>query len=250
MSTASWLAISPAAAPPIPSHTANSEPCGPTTSDRFASRRPRALRVRSATRKLSSLCSRIWPTSVRAKSFTRISPPAALDSFCVTGAGSPWSCVRSVEIEPKKLLADTEMVSVLQADLLTELQIRSIGRAQVDQRKTARALGAGSDAPLNDDRGVTAGKKRVFREYQIADFTADDRLGFLQVVHVAYHPLHSALAETGIARRGRRAEEERSVVGRHTEPLLCVLHNLKLYHLLSCQEQVLIDDCLLERRRP
>ena len=39
---------------------------------------PRAGRacacVRSATRKLSSLCSRIWPTSVRANSLTRISP--------------------------------------------------------------------------------------------------------------------------------------------------------------------------------
>src|ERR1700733_5134609 len=113
---------------------------------RLASRSPRALRVRSATRKLSSLCSRIWPTSVRAKSFTRISPPAALDSCCVTGAGSPWSCVRSVEIEPKKLLADTEMVSVLQANLLTQLQKRSIGRTQIDQGEAARTLGAGSDA--------------------------------------------------------------------------------------------------------
>ena len=57
---------------------ANAEdgPCGPTPTVRSASSRLRVFLVRSATRKLSSLCSRICPTSVRPKSLTTICAPA------------------------------------------------------------------------------------------------------------------------------------------------------------------------------
>src|ERR1700733_8003294 len=165
MSTASWLAISPAAAPPIPSQTAKRDPCGPTAIERFASSNPLALRVRSATRKLSSLCSRICPTSVRANSFTRISPPAALDCGCVTGGRSPSSCIRPVEIEPEQLLTDTDMVSVLQSGLLTELQKCAIGRAQVHQGKAARLARRAWCCVVHDDRRVTTGEKRIVGEY-------------------------------------------------------------------------------------
>src|ERR1700744_359271 len=150
MSTASWLAISPAAGPPLPSRNAKTGPDGPPTSARVASMRPRALRVRSATRKLSSLCSRICPTSVRAKSFTRISPRPELDSCWVTGAASPWSCARSVEIEAKELLPDPKVVATLQANLLADLQEGSIGRAEVDEREAPCAAGARGQAALND----------------------------------------------------------------------------------------------------
>ena len=69
------LAISPAAAPPIPSATMNSEPRSPTACDRTSGCSVALPRVRSATTKASSLCSRIRPTSVRPNTCTTTSPP-------------------------------------------------------------------------------------------------------------------------------------------------------------------------------
>src|SRR6266567_734360 len=73
-STAMALAISPAAAPPMPSATMNSVPFGPTgwvwTSDSSVV----LFVVRSATTNASSLCSRVCPTSVRPNTCTMISP--------------------------------------------------------------------------------------------------------------------------------------------------------------------------------
>ena len=67
MSTASWLAISPAAAPPMPSHTAKSDAVRADGTGAVGFEEAARRLVRSATRKLSSLCSRICPTSVLPK---------------------------------------------------------------------------------------------------------------------------------------------------------------------------------------
>src|SRR2546426_2504667 len=67
VSVAISLASSPAAAPPIPSATTNSVPRSPTSCSRTAGWSDAARRVRSATRKRSSLWSRVRPRSVLAK---------------------------------------------------------------------------------------------------------------------------------------------------------------------------------------
>src|SRR6476620_7049894 len=67
------LAISPAAAPPIPSATMNSVPRSPTTCERNSGCSVALPRVRSATTNASSLCSRILPTSVRPNTCTTTS---------------------------------------------------------------------------------------------------------------------------------------------------------------------------------
>src|SRR3982751_4515019 len=67
------LAISPAAAPPIPSATMNSVPRSPTAWERTSGWRVALPRVRSATTNASSLCSRILPTSVRPNTCTTTS---------------------------------------------------------------------------------------------------------------------------------------------------------------------------------
>src|SRR3982751_5468048 len=64
------LAISPAAAPPIPSATMNSVPRSPTACVRTSGWRVALPRDRSATTNASSLCSRVRPTSVRPKTWT------------------------------------------------------------------------------------------------------------------------------------------------------------------------------------
>src|SRR5437763_13134776 len=67
------LAISPAAAPPIPSATMKSVPRSPTTCERTSGWSVALPRVRSATTNASSLCSRILPTSVRPNTWTTTS---------------------------------------------------------------------------------------------------------------------------------------------------------------------------------
>src|SRR5580704_6275684 len=242
MSTSSWLAISPAAAPPIPSQTAKSAPCWPT--ERFCSMRPRAFFVRSATRKLSSLCSRIWPTSVRAKSLTRISPPAIAPSVppppppldddgggfgisgCVKG-GPRSSCGavgaadgRVLEVEAKELLANAELIAALQTDLVVHPDEGAVRGAEVGERETARA-------GIQPDDGVPAGEERVVGEDDVAPFATEHRLGLAEVEHVASHPFDGALHEARVPRRRGRTEEERPVIRRHAEPLLRAFHNLK-----------------------
>src|SRR5579859_2577223 len=69
-SVAIWLATSPAAAPPIPSATTSRVPRSPSSCSRTAGWSDATLRVRSATRKQSSLCSRVLPTSDLAKTRT------------------------------------------------------------------------------------------------------------------------------------------------------------------------------------
>ena len=78
-SVASALAISPAAAPPMPSATMNSEPRGPGRCSRTSGCSVAFMVVRSATMKQSSLCSRVRPTSVRPKTWTMMSPLEALE---------------------------------------------------------------------------------------------------------------------------------------------------------------------------
>lgn len=65
-SAAIRLATSPAAAPPMPSATMNSA-AGPDVVLAHVGYRLATLRVRSATRKVSSLWSRVFPTSVLPK---------------------------------------------------------------------------------------------------------------------------------------------------------------------------------------
>src|SRR5229473_6243986 len=72
VSVAIALATSPAAAPPMPSATTNNEPRGPISWFRTAGNRDAWRRVRSATRKRSSLWSRVRPRSVFAKTSTLI----------------------------------------------------------------------------------------------------------------------------------------------------------------------------------
>src|SRR5690349_15227264 len=73
MSVAIWLAISPAAAPPMPSATMKSVPLGPDLCARTAGWSEAMLVFRSATTNESSLCSRVRPTSVRPNTLTSIS---------------------------------------------------------------------------------------------------------------------------------------------------------------------------------
>jgi hypothetical protein len=82
VSTAIWLATSPAAAPPMPSHTARSRPEGETSWNVLGSRLPVP---RSASSRLSSLCSRTRPTSVRPTTDTVMAPAGRMD----TGTGDP-----------------------------------------------------------------------------------------------------------------------------------------------------------------
>src|SRR4051812_4129336 len=73
-STAIALAISPAAAPPMPSATMNSVPFGPSVCRRTSGWSVGLFVDRSATTNASSLCSRVRPTSVRPKTLTITSP--------------------------------------------------------------------------------------------------------------------------------------------------------------------------------
>ena len=73
-STAMALAISPAAAPPMPSATMNNEPRWPATCVTTSGCNVALSVVRSATTNESSLCSRVRPTSVRPKTWTITSP--------------------------------------------------------------------------------------------------------------------------------------------------------------------------------
>ncbi len=70
VSVAIALAISPAAAPPIPSATMKSEPRSPDRCVRTSGCSVALSVVRSATTNASSLCSRDRPTSVRPKTCT------------------------------------------------------------------------------------------------------------------------------------------------------------------------------------
>src|SRR5580692_868805 len=214
MSTASWLAISPAAAPPMPSQTAKSAPWGPTTHARLLSSRPRTFRLTSATRKLSSLCSRICPTSVRANSLMRISPATTVLSLfeppatspglgvsgCVTRRRSPWSCsgATRVDVEAEELLSDAEMVAVPETNLLPDLQEGAVGGSQIGQSETARRAIA-SPAALNSYDGVPARQERIVGEYDIPRFASDDRFAFAQMEYVSHNALYGALAEARIA---------------------------------------------------
>src|SRR5438552_3782157 len=72
VSMAISLASSPAAAPPIPSATMNREPRSPTSWSRTCGSSEASRRVRSATRKRSSLWSRVLPRSVLAQTWTLI----------------------------------------------------------------------------------------------------------------------------------------------------------------------------------
>src|SRR5579883_1688246 len=239
MSTASWLAISPAAAPPIPSHTAKSEPCLPTDPARLVSSRPRVLRVRSATRKLSSLCSRICPTSVRAKSLTRISPRASPASSESPGAGAAWGvsgCVTCglspssyagagrVDVEAQELLADPEVIARMQSYFVPYSQERPVGGAEVGQRERLRLPGAAAHA----HGSVPARQERIVGEHDVAGLPSDDGLGLAQVKDVAHEALDRALAQASVARCGRCSEEQRAVLGRGAKPLLRLFHNLEL----------------------
>src|SRR4051812_35521343 len=87
-SMAMALAISPAAAPPIPSATMNSEPRSPTGCDRTSGWSVAFPRVRSATTKASSLCSRIRPTSVRPNTCTTTSPSGEGDGCDPAASGT------------------------------------------------------------------------------------------------------------------------------------------------------------------
>src|SRR5215207_1992468 len=73
-SAAMALASSPAAAPPIPSATMKSDPRGPTSWLRTSGWRLAFPVLRSATRKVSSLCSRLRPRSVLPNTLTRTGP--------------------------------------------------------------------------------------------------------------------------------------------------------------------------------
>ncbi len=77
MAVAISLAISPAAAPPMPSATMNSEPRAPAACVRTEGWSEASSAVRSATTNASSLCSRVRPTSVLPKTWTITDPRAA-----------------------------------------------------------------------------------------------------------------------------------------------------------------------------
>src|SRR5919107_2226536 len=68
------LASSPAAAPPMPSATINKDPRGPMSWLRTSGWRLALPVLRSATRNVSSLCSRVRPRSVLPKTETRTEP--------------------------------------------------------------------------------------------------------------------------------------------------------------------------------
>src|ERR1700690_1895178 len=248
MSTASWLAISPAAAPPIPSQTAKSDPCFPTIPARLASSRPRVFRVKSATRKLSSLCSRICPTSVRAKSLTRISPregggerdaSGSLDgsdaspssgasrgvSGCVTCGRSPSSYAggRRIDIEAQELLTDAEVIPEAQADFIPYLQESAVRGAEIGERKPP-SLGPSA---RHAQHGVAAREKRVVGEDDVTGLAPDDGFGSAHVKYVAHDPLDRALAQASIPRCGRCSEKQRPILGRGAERLLRLLHDLE-----------------------
>ena len=79
MSTAIALAISPAAAPPMPSATMNNEPFRPIRCVRTSGCNVALSAERSATTNASSLCSRVRPTSVRPNTWTITSPDGAFE---------------------------------------------------------------------------------------------------------------------------------------------------------------------------
>src|SRR6185503_16292654 len=107
--TAISLATSPAAAPPIPSDTIRRLPRSPTEWVVTSGPRPTFPLVRSAIRKASSLPPRCLPTSVRAKTETRMSLAAALIDLV-----KYWSIefhVCDSRFESKKLPADQDYIT-------------------------------------------------------------------------------------------------------------------------------------------
>src|SRR2546422_5431897 len=96
VSVAIWLASWPAAAPPMPSATMNSDPRSPPSCSRTGGCSDATPRVRSATRKRSSLWSRVLPRSVLAT------------TWILTGLGerpNMLGLVLSVDCRPQSLIA-------------------------------------------------------------------------------------------------------------------------------------------------
>src|SRR5215471_788629 len=116
-STAIWEATSPAAAPPMPSHTSSAAPFSPSLKVNGA--RGSAVRtppVTSATRKLSSLCSRTSPTSVLPKTSIEMSGGGGIGRV-----GSPLSY-----LEPQQLVAQSDEVPRGQAVRPAQPQERAV----------------------------------------------------------------------------------------------------------------------------
>ena len=211
--------------------TAKTAPWGPIVVWRLASISPRCRRVRSATRKLSSLCSRTCPTSVRAKRRTRISarvsgdtePPSSPMSGEETGecgwVTSGLSC-HSRDIDSKELLPDAELISRLEGDLVPDLNESAVRRAQVREEEPARI-------PLDPNCRMTTRQKGIFGEDHVARLSTKHRLRLPDVENVSRDPLHRALAEASVPRRSGATKEQGAMLRSRTEPFVRVVHNLK-----------------------
>ncbi len=115
-----------------------------------------------------------------------ISPPAALDSGLRHG--------REVSVVMRPCgRGRTEKVAGRYGDGLRSSSESPRGVAEnvpldeprsISEKRRCWTLRAVSGS-LNDDGRVTAGEKGILREYQIADLTTDDRLGFLQMVYTS-----------------------------------------------------------------
>ena len=125
-----------------------------------ASSRPRVLRDRSATRKLSSLCSRTCPTSVRAKSLRRISPAGRWRARSAPSSRrAPRRASRGVGLghvsNRKSCWPMRKWSPVPQAHFLAHLQEGPVRRSEVGQGEAA--VSAHCPAPCRQRGGPRAG---------------------------------------------------------------------------------------------
>src|SRR5580658_5329787 len=204
----------------MPSQTAKTDPWRPMVAKRLllgpalppsglSSVSPRDFCVRSATRKLSSLCSRICPTSVRAKTWTRMPSASGFESLppgaavgvwgCVTGRRSPGSCASAgrVRVEAEELLANAEVRSPLQPDFVANPQECAVRRAKVRQPES-RIGRIRRVEPVDTHDRVTARQEGIVGEHDVARFASDDHLRFADMEHIANDTFNGALGDARI----------------------------------------------------
>src|SRR5665213_1390638 len=213
-------ATSPAAAPPIPSQTSNSAPLSPT--GKVKGSRPSAARtafVMSATRKLSSLCSRISPTSVLPK--TSIAMSGGL------GIRRPPSSY----LEPQQLVAHSDEVARIQAVGPPQAQERPIRAAQILQVPASVS---------ERNLGVPPRHELVVGEDEVPGLATEHHVGAGEVEDVARDRSGGDLPEAGPGRAHRGPEHHHPVLERRPQVPLGVGQKLEAQHLLADQQVVAV----------
>src|SRR4051812_40759422 len=183
---ASSEATSPPSTPPMPSHTTSKGPRS-HTADHGSATSTGKLASRLPTRKWSSLCSRTWPISL-----------AATTTMSSAGRGVAGSLTSPTELDPQELVAQPEVIAVLQRGRSGDPDKRAVGAAEIGDLRPLAIPG---------HRGVAPGHEGIVAEHDVAFLAAEHDFFTGEVAHVAVASRRDELDEPppGLARR--RAEQ-------------------------------------------